>query len=124
GADTYWLELRPAEGGRYVLVRRTADGQTADLTPPPFNVRTRVHEYGGGAYTVGDGVIYFSNFADQRLYRLTPGGPPEPLTPSALMRYADGVIDARRGRMICVREDHTDPAHPVNALVGLGLAGG
>ena len=59
GEDLYWLEQRPQEGGRSVLVRRTQDGQTADLTPAPFNVRTRVHEYGGGAYIVSAGTAYF-----------------------------------------------------------------
>ena len=79
GADVYWLESRPQEGGRSVLVRRAADGDTADVTPPvpadgapAFNVRTRVHEYGGGAYLVHVGVVYFSNDADQRLYRSGP----------------------------------------------------
>src|SRR4051812_4096780 len=69
GDDVYWLEGRPGEGGRSVLVRRQADGTTADVTPPEFNVRTRVHEYGGGAYIVGNREVYFSNFADQRIYR-------------------------------------------------------
>src|SRR6185437_6032438 len=71
GDDVYWVEGRPAEGGRNVLVRRRADGQTEDVTPAPFNVRTRVHEYGGCAYVVSDGDVFFSNFADQRLYRLS-----------------------------------------------------
>src|SRR6266849_5209862 len=68
GDDTYWLEMRPSEGGRNVVVRRTPDGRISDITPPPFNVRTRVHEYGGGAFVIADGVVYFSNFTDQRLY--------------------------------------------------------
>jgi len=70
GTDIYWLEGRPAEGGRNVLVRRRADGTLHELTPPDFNVRTRVHEYGDGAYLVHNGTVVFSNFADQRLYRL------------------------------------------------------
>src|SRR5947209_19356948 len=70
GPDTYWIEMRPAEGGRHVVVRRTPDGRTADVTPPPFNARTRAHEYGGGAYAVAGGRVYFSDFRDQRLYRL------------------------------------------------------
>src|SRR2546421_719270 len=82
GDDIYWIEMRPAEGGRYVIVRRTADGRTTDVTPAPFNARTRVHEYGGGAFAVSDGMVYFSNFADQRLYRQTPGAQPEPITPA------------------------------------------
>jgi dipeptidyl aminopeptidase/acylaminoacyl peptidase len=112
GGDIYWTESRPGEGGRNVLVRRTADGGRADVTPAPFNVRTRVHEYGGGAVTVHQGVAYFSNFADQRLYRLDPGGAPMPLTPEAdggtRWRYADGVIDAARQRWIGVREAHAE----------------
>lgn len=124
GRDIYWLESRPAEGGRNVVVRGTPDGQTMDLTPPPFNARTRVHEYGGGAYAVGDGTVFFSNFADQRLYRQDRGSPPRPITPEAPLRFADGVIDGRRGRLICVREDHTDSDQAaVNTLVGLDLEG-
>src|SRR5438309_2186385 len=69
GDDTYWVEQRPSEGGRNVIVRRTADGRTGDITPAGFNARTRVHEYGGGAYSVSEGVVWFSNYADQRLYR-------------------------------------------------------
>ena len=90
-----------------MIVRRTADGRTADVTPPPFNVRTRVHEYGGGAYTVSEGAVHFSNFADQRLYRQTIDSQPEPLTADDRMFYADGVIDRVRNRIIAVREDHT-----------------
>ncbi len=74
GSDVYWTEGRPNEGGRNVLVRRTPDGRTTDMTPAPLNARTRVHEYGGGEFTVDRGTIFFSNFADQRLYRqVTPG---------------------------------------------------
>src|SRR5215471_21704869 len=69
GNDVYWIESRPAEAGRCVIVRRTTDGRTTDVTPPPFNARTRVHEYGGGSYLVSDGAIFFSNFADGCLYR-------------------------------------------------------
>ena len=82
GGDVYWVETRPSERGRSVVVRRTGAGETGDVTPPGFNARTRVHEYGGGAYTVEQGAVYFSNFADQRLYRQTPGAGPEPLTPA------------------------------------------
>src|SRR5207237_2097188 len=117
GSDVYWIESRPQEGGRSVIIRCSQDGQRADVTPPlpangqgAFNVRTRVHEYGGGAYLVNDSVVYFCNDADQRLYRQERRGSPVAITeapslPRAL-RYADGVIDAARGRMIWVREDH------------------
>ena len=122
GEDVYWVEMRPAEGGRCVVVRRTPDGRTTDVTPSPFNVRTRVHEYGGGSFAVTDGAVYFSNFADQRLYRQDPGAEPRPVTPEAALRYADFVVDRQRGRIICVREDHTGPGRePVNAIVSLGL---
>ncbi|MFQ5855359.1 MAG: S9 family peptidase [Anaerolineae bacterium] len=125
GEDVYWVEMRPAEGGRQVIVRRTPDGQTTDMTPPPFNARTRVHEYGGGAFVVTDRTIIFSNFDDQRLYRQDTGAEPQPITPEGDLRYADGVIDRRRNRLICVREDHTAAGREaVNTLVSLGLAGG
>src|SRR4249920_705415 len=108
GDRIYWMEGRPLEGGRYVIVRRSADGTTEDVNTAPFNARTRVHEYGGGDYVVGpDGTVYFSNFADQRVYRVAPGGEPEALTHAEGMRYADAIVDAKRNRLICVREDHT-----------------
>jgi dipeptidyl aminopeptidase/acylaminoacyl peptidase len=125
--DIYWVEPRPAEGGRYVVMRRSPEGRTECLTEAPFNVRTMVHEYGGGAVAVSDGTLYFSNFADQRLYRQDPGAPPRPITPpteEAKLRYADAVIDQRRGRLICVREDHrAGGPEPVNTLVSLPLEG-
>ena len=107
GEDVYWVEMRPGEGGRNVIVRRTPDGRTTDVTPSPFNARTRAHEYGGGAFAVSQGTVYFSNFTDQRLYRQGPDAQPRPITPEADLRYADGAIDKFRGRMICVCEDHT-----------------
>ena len=124
GDDVYWTEMRPEEGARTVIVRRTADGRTSDVNPAPFNVRTRVHEYGGGAYTVSDGVVYFSNFADQRLYRQPPGAPPRALTPELDFRYADGVVDRTRGRLVCVREDHTAGGEPVNTIVSIDISEG
>ncbi len=125
GGDIYWMETRPEEGGRAVIVRRTPDGAVEDVNPPPFNARTRVHEYGGGDYLVDRGVVYFSNFADQRVYRARSGGAPEPLTPEGAMRFADGVIDRDRGRLVCIHEDHTNPEHePVNTVVALSTESG
>ncbi|MHC4717710.1 MAG: TolB-like translocation protein, partial [Planctomycetota bacterium] len=119
----YWVELRPAEGGRYVIVRWTPQG-TTDVIAPPFNARTRVHEYGGGScLAVGDAVI-FANFDDQRLYRAVPGRTPQPVTPESAMRYADGVVDAGRNRLVCVREDHTHGGEPINAIVAIDLTTG
>jgi dipeptidyl aminopeptidase/acylaminoacyl peptidase len=123
GDDVYWIEGRPREGGRCVLVRRTPDGQVADVTPPPFNVRTRVHEYGGGAAAVFQGTVYFANFADQRLYRQAPGAAPVAVTPDGPYRYADGLIDSPRRRWIGVREDHSAAGRePVNTIVAIDLA--
>jgi len=123
GLDAYWLERRPGEGGRNVVVRRAPDGRTEDVTPQPFNVRTRVHEYGGGDFAVHDGILYFSNFADQRLYSRGPGVEPQPLTPEADRRYADMIVDARRRRIVAVREDHSE-REPTNTLVGIDLEDG
>jgi dipeptidyl aminopeptidase/acylaminoacyl peptidase len=122
GPDIYWIENRPSEEGRYVIVRYSPDGQITDITPPAFNARTRVHEYGGGSYTVADGVVYFSNFTDQSVYCQVPGSGPQPITQGADLRYADFVIDSRRKCMICVCEDHTDTQRePVNTLVRIDL---
>jgi dipeptidyl aminopeptidase/acylaminoacyl peptidase len=106
GDDLYWLEMRPADGGRYVLVRRDGAGSVDDVTAAPHNVRTRVHEYGGGAYTVDGGVAWYSNVADGRLYRLERGAAARAITREGELRYADMVHDGRRGRLLCVREDH------------------
>ena len=125
GADVHWIEMRPGEAGRNVIVRRTPDGKMTDVNPQPFNARTRVHEYGGGVFAVMDGTVYFSNFDDQRLYRQAPGEQPQPLTPPIAMRYADGVVDRVRGRLICVREDHTvADREAVNTIVSVKLTGG
>jgi dipeptidyl aminopeptidase/acylaminoacyl peptidase len=107
GDDVYWNELRPADKGRNVIVQRKPDGTLTDITPPGFSARTRVHEYGGGCYLVQNGTVYFSNYTDQRLYRQDPGEDPRPLTPPVDMRYADGIIDRHRNRIISTREDHT-----------------
>jgi dipeptidyl aminopeptidase/acylaminoacyl peptidase len=122
GSDIYWIERRSKEGGRKVIVRRSADGQVADVTPVGFNARTRVHEYGGGDYVVSDGTIVFANFVDQRLYVQRPGSEPKPLTPAAELRYADGVIDRGRNLLFCVREDHSGHGEAINTLVSINLS--
>jgi hypothetical protein len=123
GDDIYWIESRPAEKGRSVIVRRTAQHTIEDITPAPFSVRTRVHEYGGGAYLVQDGVIYFSNFADNRVYRQEIGRDPEPLTPETKgVRFADFILDRYRNRLICVCEDHRVTQYEaINSLVSIDL---
>ena len=135
GDDIYWTELRPADNARNVVVRRTPDGAVSDVTPAGFSARTRVHEYGGGAFCVADAdgggsAVYFSNFADQQLYRQTIAadgaiGEPQPVTPEIDMRYADGDACERRGIIVCVREDHSSAwREAVNAVVAIDLARG
>lgn len=124
GDDIYWVEGRPSEAGRSVIVRRTPDGKITDVTPAPFNVRTRVHEYGGASFAVARGVIYFSHFADQRIYCQALESPPEPLTPAANSRYADVIVDQPKNRLICVREDHAGEGESVNTIVSINLDNG
>ena len=107
GDSIAWSEGRPREEGRNVVVQRGADGRLRDLNPAPFDVRTRAHEYGGGAFALHGGELVFSHDADQQLYRVGPTGEPAVLTTSQHMRYADVVVDAPRQRLIAVREDHT-----------------
>lgn len=123
GDDIYWLESRAAEGGRSVLVHRGADGECRDLNDAPLSLRSRVHEYGGGAYVLGDGVVYFSNDADQALYAMdlrtrvasVIAGEPG-------LRYADAIVDGVHRRLIVVREDHRVAGRePQNTLVAIAL---
>ncbi len=123
GDRLYWLERRPSEGGRNVLVCRSRDGAVEDVTPAGYNVRNRVHEYGGAAFTVADEVVYFSNFADGRLYRQTLGGEPEAISPEAEVRYADFRVDGRQSRLIGVREDHRGEGEAKNEIVAVGFDG-
>ena len=105
----YWVEGRPAEKGRNVVVRRAPDGEVEDVTPLGHDARTRVHEYGGASYVVADGTVFYSNFGDQRIYSLRPGEQPKPLTPDGIdLRYADAVVDVPGRRLMSVREDHSD----------------
>jgi dipeptidyl aminopeptidase/acylaminoacyl peptidase len=120
----YWRELHPEQQGRFTIVKQDADGRETDLVAPPLNVRTTVHEYGGGSFVVDDDAVYFSNFTDQRIYRLDNAGQSRPVTPKVNMRYADGVIDRRRGGMVCIREDHThSDQEAVNTIVSFALDG-
>ncbi|MET9155992.1 prolyl oligopeptidase family serine peptidase [Streptomyces griseoflavus] len=115
GEEVWWTEPRPAEAGRRTLVRRRADGTEESVLPAPWNVRTRVIEYGGlpWAGTVRDGVpvVVFVNFADQRLYRWEPGAEPRPLTPVSPvgdgLRWAEPVLLAGRDEVWCVLEEFT-----------------
>jgi dipeptidyl aminopeptidase/acylaminoacyl peptidase len=130
GDDVWWSESRPAEGGRSVIVRRTADGTVADVLPAPWNARTRVHEYGGAAWTVAGGTLWFTEFSDQRLYRLEPGSDapvavtPEPAVPAGV-RHADLQV-LPDGQLLAVRETHPasgGAADVVDELVRVGPDG-
>lgn len=124
GDDVHWLEGRPEERGRQVLVRLRPDGTAEDVSPAGVNVRDRVHEYGGGAYVVDRGRAWFSDFGDGRLHRRDPDGTVTAVTCAAPFRYADPVVDRGRGRLVCVREDHSVAADVRNALVAVPLDGG
>jgi dipeptidyl aminopeptidase/acylaminoacyl peptidase len=119
----YWLESRPAQGGRYVVVTPASRGGIKELTPAGFNARTRVHEYGGVPYALGSSAIYFSNFTDQRLYEQAVGAEPRALTPEGY-RYSDFELDASGKHLFCVREDHTAAGEAKNAIVSVPVAGG
>ena len=121
GGDIYWLEGRPS--GATVLTR-WRHGSVDDVTPEGFDVRSRVHEYGGGAYAVRDGLVVFVNFADQRVYRLDPGASePQPLTIEAARRYGSLHLDPSRRVVYAVQEDHRGGGEPVNTLVRIPLDG-
>ncbi|HEV8427281.1 MAG TPA: S9 family peptidase [Pyrinomonadaceae bacterium] len=126
GDDIYWMEMRPKEAGRNVIVKRSSNGSCVGVNQPPINARTKVHEYGGGDYIVKQGIVCFSNFSDQRLYRQDgPGAIPQPLTAPGDVRYADSCLDQARGRLICVREDHTrEGTEAVNSIVSVNLQPG
>jgi dipeptidyl aminopeptidase/acylaminoacyl peptidase len=121
GDDVYWIEGRASEGGRAVIVRQSGDGRATDVTPAGFYVRSRVHEYGCGAYAVHRGAVYFVNFADQRVYRQAAGEAPVPLTAEGHY-FVDLHVDAARQRLLAVREDHTAAGEPASAIVALPLA--
>ncbi|WP_426340440.1 prolyl oligopeptidase family serine peptidase [Pseudoduganella sp. S-14] len=128
GKDIYWLAGRASEAGRTTMMRRQGAADAAEITPMPFNVRNRVHEYGGGAYAVAGGVVVFSHHADNRLYRLAPGGAAEAFTSPGRQRFADFVFDHAHARLIAVREQHPEDdgshAQPVNTICAVGFDGG
>ena len=118
----FFLELRPLEKGRYAIVSVSPDGEIRDVIPKEFNARNRVHEYGGGSYEItNDGsAIFFSNFADQRVYSVLNGEKaPTAITTNSNCFYADYDYDQKRGRLVCVQEDHGNPGEAVNTIVSL-----
>ncbi|MBU1086682.1 MAG: prolyl oligopeptidase family serine peptidase [Candidatus Omnitrophica bacterium] len=121
--NIYWLESRPMEAGRNVIVQYDqATSRVWDITPQEFNVRSKAHEYGGGAFTVANSIVFFVNYSDQRVYRQIIGQDPHPLTAPINKRYADLIFDGKRNQLICVCEDHTDLKNKVeNYLIKINL---
>ena len=115
GTNIYWLEGRATENGRTVLVQLNAEGERNEIIPPPFNVRTRVHEYGGGAYLVDGDDIYFSNFSDNQIYAACGDATPRLITRNSNCRYADLVLDRTRRRLVCIREEHSEAGQEAEA---------
>jgi len=128
GDDIWWSEARPSEGGRTQIVRHTPDGRRQDVLGEGDNARTAVHEYGGGAWTVAGGTVFYSSWADQRMYRIDAGAPtrrpvtPEPASPRGL-RWADAVVSPDGRWVVCVREAHDAPGEVVNTIVAVPADG-
>jgi hypothetical protein len=122
GARLYWIEGRPAEGGRCVLMRRDVDGRTSEPLPAGCSVRSRVHEYGGSPYAVHDGQLCFVDDADQCLYLLGAGGPRRSPSPWPPLRRP--AFDPRRPRVLCACEDHGVAGEPVTTLIAVDLRDG
>jgi dipeptidyl aminopeptidase/acylaminoacyl peptidase len=125
--NLYWLESRPDESGRVVVVKSSPARAPIDLLPRDYNARTRVHEYGGGAYFLLNDTVFFSNFKDQRLYRIDPKLAPRAITPEppqpGSLRYADGRVTPDGRTIICVRERHEEGREAINELVALPADG-
>jgi dipeptidyl aminopeptidase/acylaminoacyl peptidase len=123
----YWIAPRSEEGGRQSIMRLSPDGSVLEITPQGFSARSRVHEYGGGNYCVFDKTVIFSNLTDQRLYRVTPGEEPKPITPApdspGSVRYADGSVTPDGRTLICVREHHTPSGEVLNDIVRIPTDG-
>ncbi len=119
GADLYWTEGRPAEGGRVALMRERAGA--VEEVAPGLNVRSRVHEYGGGAWAARDGVVVISSDPTGQLLRVDGAEPIALTPPDRGWRYADLRVLPGAGLVLAVREDHSQPGEPVNTLVALRL---
>lgn len=118
----YWLESRPAEKGRSVLVQHCPSQGRRDVIPAPLSIRSRAHEYGGASYLVSGNSVYFVLADDQRLYRMSLDGQvPEPVTAEGDSRYADLFLDRQRNRLLCVEEDHSAKPDPAARILAIDL---
>ena len=121
-AACYWLESRPWEKGRSVLMRKSHHGEATEVLPDNYSVRSCAHEYGGGSYLVAGKKVYFVEASDQRIYQMQEGLLPEAITPAGHYRYADFCLDPQRQRLICIREDHTDEGQEErNEIIAINL---
>lgn len=118
--ELYFIERRASANGRNILVKLDDNNEATQLTPSDLSVRTRVHEYGGRPYLIDGNDIYYSQFTDQHIYKLSPDAEPQSLTADGL-RYMQCVMDQYRDRLICVREDHRGLGEAVNSLVSVDL---
>src|SRR4029077_1615149 len=124
GDNIYWIEGRPVEKGRNIVVARAADGTIRDVTPSPFSVRSQGYSYGGGAYAVSNNVVYFVNFGDNQIYQQVAGGAPTKITSSANCLFADICVDAAQNRRIPIREERPngDVIKAIHPLVAIDIA--
>ena len=121
--NIYWLEKRPQQQGRNLLVSFSDKG-IKNFTPAPLSVRSRIHEYGGGAFVVKQNSIYFSNYQDGRIYQQVIGTKPYPLTEKLDCRYGDIIVDSERNRLICICENHDTEGEPQNSIVAISISTG
>jgi dipeptidyl aminopeptidase/acylaminoacyl peptidase len=126
GDNIYWIEGRPLEKGRNVVVARAADGTVRDITPSPFDARSQVYSYGGGAYAVNDSVVYFVNVGDNQIYQQVAGGAPAKITSHPNCLFSDICVDVRRNRLIAIREERPngDVINAIHMLVAIDIATG
>ncbi len=120
--NIFWQEMRPSEGGRYTIMHQSMSGTKHELIPKSYNVRTRVHEYGGGAFLIDEDDVYFSNFSDQQIYKTTiTGDRPFQITNEPTFRFANGIKDSKNNRIIYIAEKHDGKNEPVNSIVSVDL---
>jgi dipeptidyl aminopeptidase/acylaminoacyl peptidase len=117
----YFVESKASANGKNILFKLNQKNVAVQLTSNEVSVRSRVHEYGGRPYLVDGEDIYYSQFTDQKIYRISQNNPPEAITSEGL-RYMECIADQNNNRLICVREDHRGIGEPINTLVAISLS--